>query len=200
METGAAIKTNSKAKEISKLQKTEAIDEIDGSRKGKLGQEFCKLEGKPPVKLKRQSRVGERPKLNLKKDSLERMQQETKLVVLEYLSSLPSEKISARNGKEHGGASVVKAKTIHTSERPFLDVIVKRKKGSVTRRNSEEYDAKVREKLIKMAKPLRKKLTPEILQDIKTFDKDKLKQGQSTVKRRDIPYLQLVFFLISFYT
>ena len=159
----------------------------------KEGMPFCDVEEKPSVKLKRQGRVTERPKLNLKQDSRERLRQETKLVILEYLSNLPPEKISARNRKEHQkGTSVVKAKTIHSSERPFFDVIEKKRKGSITRRNSEEYDAKVRDKLNKMARPLRKKLTPEILEEIKKFDKCVLKRGDVRARRRTSPHLRSV--------
>ena len=154
------------------------------------GSSLDKVEYKPPVKLKRQGRVSERPHVILKQDSDDRLRQETKLVILEYLSSLPPENISARNRKEYvGGTSVVKAKTIHSSERPFLDVIEKRQKGSITRRNSDEYDARVRNKLNKMATPLREKLTPEILDDIKKFNKCELKTGGKKA-RRSMPYLR----------
>ena len=146
------------------------------------------------AKLKRQCRVENKPDLKLKLESKERMRQETKLVILEFLSSLPPEpeRISARYRRENRGpTSVSKAKTIHSSERPFLDVIEKRKRLPVTRRNSEEYDQKVREKLAKMAKPLRKRLTPEVLSDIKSFDKAKLKKetnGRKTMQ--NLPHLR----------
>lgn len=152
----------------------------------------------PPIKLKRQKRVEKKPTIFSPKEmSRERIEQETKLVVLEYLSSHSPERISSRSETEHRGrASVFKARTIHSSERPFLDIIERRNKGKVVRSNSEEYDAKVREKLIKMARPLRRQLTPDILDDIKSFDKETLKKGQKTVGKRDrIPCLRLVYFL-----
>lgn len=175
-----------------------AIDQRHGKTQDCLREkdEFSlyNVEGRPAVTLKRQGRVSERPKVTLRHDDEDRLRQETKLVILEYLSSLPPERISARNRKEHqGSASVVKAKTIHSSERPFFDVIVKKRKSSITRRKSEEYDQKVKEKLNKMAVPLWKKLTPEVLDDIRNFDKCALKKGETRSKRRSSPFLRLAF-------
>eukprot|EP00794_Sanderia_malayensis_P012939 gene12939-14269_t len=152
--------------------------------------------------LKRKPRVEEnhRPELKMKFiDRRELMRQETKLVVLEYLSSLPLQKIPLRKKSQSASApapssnnQVLKAKTIHSSERPFVEVIEreKRRSSKLKRRNSEQHDAKVREKLKSMAVPLKKTLTPEILHDITKFDRDSLKN--QTCRRRS-PCLALRF-------
>lgn len=134
------------------------------------------------TKLKRQTRVENKSslkKLNL--DEMEMMRQETKLVVLEYLSSLPPEQIKARNRSSTGSILKTKSKTIHASVQPFVDVIGKRKqsgKGKLLRRNSEQYDQRLREKFRSMADPLRKSISPEILSEIAQFNKDKLRGGR----------------------
>ena len=150
---------------------------------------------KRSTSIKRQPRVGQRPpNPKLKFDGMERMRQETKLVVLEYLSNLPSEQISARNKhyQKERGNSVVKARTIHSCERPFVEVIEKKKRehSPLKRRKSEQYDKKVREKLQQMAHPIRKRLSPAVLQDIKQFDKGKLRDVPQRKNRQSLPFLR----------
>lgn len=151
---------------------------------------------KRSTSIKRQPRVAQRPpnpKLKFV-DGMERMRQETKLVVLEYLSNLPVEQISARNRhcQKERGNSVVKAKTIHSCERPFVEVIEKKRRehSPLKRRKSEQYDKKVREKLQRMANPIRKRLSPEVLEDIKQFDKGKLKDAPQKKNRKSLPFLR----------
>ena len=130
--------------------------------------------------LKRRPRVENLSVTRPRIDENELMREETKLVVLEYLSSLPPNRIKAR--ARHSQNHVVKAQTIHSSERPFLEYIEKKKNqtaaAALSRRNSEQYDDNIREKLRSMAVPLRKKLTPEVSNDIASFDKNKLKKSQ----------------------
>lgn len=174
--------------ELLKGKSVESPKENGGSGDDRLL--HSNLARKPPVRKKK---VEKRPSnIIVKEDSKERMRQETRLAVLEYLSSLSPERRCSNNQAQHrGGTSVVKARTIHSSERPFLDVIEKRKKRRVTRRNSEEYDTKVREKLLKMVKPLRQKLTPDILNEINRFDASTLRREEDVVaKRRSIPNLR----------
>ena len=162
---------------------------------------------KRSTSIKRQPRVGQRPpNPRLKFDGMERMRQETKLVVLEYLSNLPSEQISGRSKRcqKERGNSVVKARTIHSCERPFVEVIEKKKRehSPLKRRKSEQYDKKVREKLQQMADPIRKRLSPEVLEDIKQFDKGRLRDVPQRKNRQSLPFLryysensfQLLFF------
>ena len=116
---------------------------------------------------------------NLKLDEIELMKQETKLFVLDYLSTLPKDALRARNGPK---TNVVKAKTIHFGERPVLDI--KKQKGNLKRSSSDKYDEEVREKFKQMAEPIRRRLSYQIRRDIVNFNKHKLRHTGIRQKER----------------
>ena len=107
---------------------------------------------------------------------MDRMKEETRFVVLEYLSSLPAEKVRGRNRQS---SMPVNANLSHSWPNECQP-----------RRGSDVHDRKVRERLTNMLDPLRKKLSQDLLADITTFDKKRLKSAPDNDGRCQLPCLR----------
>ncbi|KAM7439789.1 hypothetical protein ABFA07_010968 [Porites harrisoni] len=91
--------------------------------------------------------------------SLERIREETRIVVLDYLGSLPADKLTARNF------------TRSESRAPCLTRAMSKLSKSSSDAGAYEYK---RQKFLRMAS-LQRKLSLNLKRDIETFDQSKLR-------------------------